>query len=196
VAHVPPIHENNKAEHYMDETQLEELLAVLYTGEDRVVCLITLFLLSTGCRLNEVLSAKWSDVDLEEEVFTVRASNSKSKRLCVVPLSNSAIEVLSQLETQGKFEYLFINHKTGKVYTTISKEWMRLCKEVGLPHLRLHDLRHQYASFLVSGGRALYELRRKLGHSDPKVAMRHAHLSTKVLRDAVNLGYVRIRGAI
>jgi len=180
----------------MNETQLEKLLTMLYTDKNREVCLIALFLLSTGCRLNEVLSIKWSDIDFEEEVFTVRVSNSKSKRLCLVPLSKSAIEVLNQLETQGKFEYLFINHKTGKVYTTISKVWVRIRKKAGLPHLRLHDLRHQYASFLVSGGRALYDVQRRLGYFDQKVTMRHAHLSTKVLRDAANSRSVRIKRAM
>jgi len=170
----------------MNDIQLERLLSILYTDEDRVVCLIALFLLSTGCRLNEVLSAKWRDVDIEKEVFTVRAKYNESKRLCLVPLSNSAVEVLNQLETQGKFEHLFINRKTGKEYTSINEEWMRLRMKAGLPHLRLHDLRHQYASFLVSGGRALYDVRRRLGHFDPKVTMRHAHLSTRVLRDAAN----------
>jgi len=196
VARVPLFHEDNKVEHYMDDAQLERLLHVLRTDENRSVCMVALFLLSTGCRLNEVLSAKWSDVDLEKGVFTVRASNSKSKRLRSVPLNASAIEVLNQLDTQGKFEPLFINHKTGEAYTTISKVWVRLRKKAELPHLRLHDLRHQYASFLVNGGRTLYEVQQILGHSDPKVTMRYAHLSTKALQDAANSASDKIRGAM
>lgn len=56
----------------------------------------------------------------------------------------------------------------------------------GLPELRLHDLRHQYASLLVNSGRSLYEVQQILGHSDPTVTQRYAHLSTKSLQDAAN----------
>ena len=149
------------------------------TDENRNVCMITLFLLSTDCRLNEVLSAKWTYVDLDKSVFIVRAQNSKSKRLRAVPLNSSALEILRQLETQ---EYLFINQQTGNPYTTIRKVLVRLRKKAGLPHLRLHVLRHQFASFLVNDGRTLYEVQQILGHSDPKVTMLYTHLPTKALQ--------------
>lgn len=64
--------------------------------------------------------------------------------------------------------YLFMNQQTGKPYVTISKVWVRLRKKAGLPHLRLHDLRHQFASFLVNDGRTLYEVQQIPEHSDPK----------------------------
>lgn len=193
-ARVPLFHEDNKIEHYMDDVELERLLVVLRTDENRPVCLIAMFLLSSGCRFNEVLSAKWSDVDLEKRVFVVRASNSKSKRLRSVPLNDSAIDVLNKLDTAGKFEHLFINRLTGNPYTSVTKVWQRLRLKAGLPHLRLHDLRHQFASFLVNGGRTLYEVQQILGHSDPKVTMRYAHLSSKSLQDAANSASVVIRG--
>ena len=194
VSRVPLFHEDNKIEYYLNDEQLQSLLAVLRTDESRPVCMIALFLLSTGCRLNEVLSAKWSDVDLEKGNFTVRALNSKSKRLRSVPLNESALEILHQLDTRAKFEYVFINQKTGKPYVNIAKVWNRLRKQARLPHLRLHDLRHQYASFLVNSGRTLYEVQQILGHSDPKVTMRYAHLSTQVLQDAAHSASIKIRG--
>jgi integrase len=155
---------------------------MLRTDENRTVCQIALLLLSSGCRLNELLSAKWVDVDLEKKILKIRATNSKSRQLRSVPLNVSAMEVLNQLDTQGKFEYLFINRQTGNPYTTITKVWGRLRKQAGLDHLRIHDLRHQYASFLVNSGRTLYEVQQILGHSDSKVTQRYAHLSTKTCR--------------
>ena len=110
-----------------------------------------------------------------------------------VPLNDSAISVLNQLGTD---EYLFINRQTGKPYTTISKVWGRLRKKAGLEHLRIHDLRHQYASFLVNDGRTLYEVQQILGHSDPSVTQRYAHLSTKALQDAANSASEVIQGAM
>ena len=80
--------------------QLQRLLDVLRTDRNQAVCRVALFLLSTGCRLNEALSATWADVDIERRVFTIRATNSKSRKLRSVPLNDSAIEVLTQLETR------------------------------------------------------------------------------------------------
>lgn len=195
VARVSLFFEDNKIEHYLNDTELERLLTVLHANRNSPVSLIALFLLSTGCRLNEVLSAKWSDVDLDKGVFTIRATNSKSKRLRAVPLNGTALEVLKQLDTPGKFEHLFINRKTGKPYVNITKVWQRLRTAAGLKHLRLHDLRHQYASFLVNNGRTLYEVQQILGHSDPKVTMRYAHLSTRALQEAANSASIKIKEA-
>ena len=82
---------------------------------------------------------------------------------------------------------------TGKPYTAIMKVWSRLRAEAGLPHLRIHDLRHHYASFLVSAGRTLYEVQQILGHSDPSITQRYAHLSTKSLQDAANSASAMIK---
>lgn len=195
VAHVPLYHIDNKVENYLNNTQLVQLLTVLHTDENRPICQIALFLISTGCRLNEVLSAKWSDVDLEKSIFVVRAINSKSKRLRSVPLNESAIEVLNQLDTQGKFDWIFVNRLRGMPYRNIHKVWHRLREKAGLKHLRLHDLRHQYASFLVNSGRTLYEVQQILGHSSPSVTQRYAHLSTKSLQDAANTASIIIKEA-
>ncbi|MDP3609443.1 MAG: tyrosine-type recombinase/integrase [Nitrosomonas sp.] len=195
VARVPMFYEDNKLEHYMDDVELNRLLTVLHTDENRPICQIALFLLSTGCRLNEVLSAKWSDVDMSKGIFTIRATNAKSKKLRGVPLNESAIEILNQLDAQGKFEYLFVNRLTGMPYRNIHKVWHRLREKAGLKHLRLHDLRHQYASFLVNSGRTLYEVQQIFGHSTSVVTQRYSHLSTKVLNEAAQSASVKIKEA-
>ncbi|MDO8311587.1 MAG: tyrosine-type recombinase/integrase [Sideroxyarcus sp.] len=81
-------------------------------------------------------------------------------------------------------------------YTTIMKVWTRLRNKAGLPHLRIHDLRHSFASFLVNSGRTLYEVQMILGHSQSIVTERYAHLSTKTLQDASNSASVIIQGAL
>lgn len=189
---IPLFHEDNKMENYLNEIELERLMTVLLTDDNKTVCRIILYLLSTGARLNEVLQATWSQIDQQRRVWRIPASNSKSKRIRSVPLNDSAIDVLDQLDTD---EYLFINQQTGAPYTTIHKVWSRLRRKAGLTHLRIHDLRHQYASFLVNSGRTLYEVQQILGHSDPSVTQRYAHLSTKALQDAANSASVIIRGA-
>ena len=193
---IPFFHEDNKMENYLDEAELERLMVVLQTDDNRAVCRIIMYLLSTGARLNEALAARWDHVDIERRVWKIPATNSKSKRIRSVPLNDSAIDVLSQLDTQGMYDYLFINKQTGNRYTTISKVWGRLRKKAELSHLRIHDLRHGFASFLVNSGRTLYEVQQILGHSDPSVTQRYAHLSTKALQDAANSASEIIKGAM
>ena len=192
---IPLFHEDNKKENYLSEEELERLLLVLRTDDNRAVCQILLFLLSTGARLNEALAATWENIDMERRVWRILASNSKSKRIRSVPLNDSALEVLRSVTTQGNFEHVFINQQTGEPYTTISKVWDRIRRKANLPHLRIHDLRHSYASFLVNNGRTLYEVQQILGHSDPWVTMRYAHLSTKALQDAANSASMAIHNA-
>ena len=71
---------DNKVEHYLDAAELETLMAVLKTGANRPVCKIAMFLLSTGARMNEVLSAKWSQINRGSRTWKIPALNSKSKK--------------------------------------------------------------------------------------------------------------------
>lgn len=195
-AGVPLLNVDNKVEHYLNDAELERLLIVLRTDQNRTICRVAMFLLSTGCRLNEALQATWGQVDRDTRVWRIPASNSKSKRVRSVPLNDSALDVLKQLDTEDEFDHLFINRQTGKPYGTIMKVWSRLRRSAGLPHLRIHDLRHQYASFLVNSGRTLYEVQQILGHSDPSVTQRYAHLSSRSLQEAANSASLAIRGSV
>ncbi len=180
---------DNQVEHYLKEDELARLLDVLRVHENRSVCLLLMFLLSTGARSNEARQALWSQIDIENAVWRIPAANSKSKRVRSVPLNESALWVLEEIGTRDKFEVVFANPE-GKAYTPVTHAWYRIRKLAGLPHLRIHDLRHSFASLLVSGGRSLYEVQQILGHSDPKVTMRYAHLSTKALQAAANTASV------
>jgi integrase len=188
------LHEDNKIERYLDETELQRLLHVLRTDRNHAVCRVAMFLLSTGCRLNEALSATWADVDIERRVFTIRATNSKSRKLRSVPLNDAAVAVLGQLDRGDPDDPVFLSDRTKAAFTTIAKSWDRIRKSAGLPELRLHDLRHSYASFLVNDGRTLYEVQAILGHSSSKVTERYAHLSTKTLQEAAASASARLTG--
>jgi len=187
---------DNKVEHYLDATELERLMTVLQNGANRPVCMIAMYLLSTGSRMSETLNSKWVDINLETRTWKIPALNSKSKKVRSVPLNDSAINIIKQLETSGKFEYLFVNPVSGNKYTNIHKAWGKIRKEAGLPHLRIHDLRHQYASFLVNSGRTLYEVQQILGHSTSKVTERYSHLSSTTLQAAANSASVMINAAM
>jgi len=186
--------DSNK-ERYLNDTELARLLQVLHGHNNNVVSSIILFLLSTGARLNEALTATWENIDVASKTWRINADISKSKRMRAIPLNSAALDVLANMETQGLYSHVFINTTTGKPYTCIKKTWHGIRKKAGVDDLRLHDLRHNYASMMVNSGRSLYEVQHILGHSDPKVTMRYAHLSTETLHAAANAAAVKIASA-
>ena len=182
---------DNQLDNLLNDQQLQSLLTVLRSDENRMVCRLALFLLSTGARLGEALKARWMDIDTGNRVWRIPASNSKSKRIRSVPLNASALTVLDELDTHNH-TFLFVSSQTGERLKYVHKVWRRLRAQAGLPQLRLHDLRHQYASFLVNNGRSLYEVQQILGHSSPTVTQRYAHLSTRSLQDAAESATSRL----
>jgi len=124
-------------------------------------------------------------------VWKVDAKGSESKKARQIPLNASALWILGQLESKGVSPFLFPSPVTGKPYVTITRAWYRIRAEAGV-EMRIHDLRHSFASLPVTNGRSLYEVQSILGHSAPKVTMRYAHLSVGTLKAAANAGSVLV----
>ena len=100
------------------------------------------------------------------------------------------LEVIAKVkEMFGKhaFTFIFANEKTGLPSMNIFYSWDMARKRAGLGYLRIHDLRHSFASFLVNAGRSLYEVQELLGHADSRTTTRYAHLSRERLREAVEV---------
>jgi len=195
VAKVRLYHAENREERLMSEEEVQRLLDVLdrHTGTAPNVIK---FLLFTGARVNEALHARWADIDRTQRNWVIQATNSKSKRRRAIPLNDAALEVLDSLWTKGRSEWLFTSSRGGDRMTTINKVWQRIRVQAEIPRVRLHDLRHQFASFLVNSGRTLYEVQAILGHSDATVTQRYAHLSTKTLLDAANAASDNVKSAM
>lgn len=145
-----------------------------------------LFLLSTGCRLSEALTARWANVNEAHKFWTIPAANSKSKRQRSIPLSDSALEILKQIDKKESDLYVFTNRKTGTRFKNIFRPWDRIRNKAGVPFFRCHDARHGFASFCVQNGRSLYEVSKLLGHADTRTTQRYAHLNEKTLLEAAN----------
>ncbi len=184
VARVPLFNADNKVQNILTDAELEKLMTVLRTDENRPVCLIVQWLLCTGMRLGATLAIRWDQLDRDRRVLVIPASIAKSKRISSLPLNNSALAILDQLDTEGKYDYVFVNKKTGKPFVNVTKVWNRLRDQAGLPHFRLHDSRHTYASILINQNVSIYTISKLLTHSDVKVTSRYAHLSAKTLQDA------------
>jgi integrase len=184
---------DNRREAFLTDDQVEALVEVLKTDDNRLVCMIVLFLLSTGARLNEALCARWEHIDMEKALWMIPAANSKSKKVKHLPLSESALWAVKAVTKREDSPYVFASPVTGKPFTGISRTWYKLRRKAGLPaNFRIHDLRHSFASRLVSKGQSLYVVQQMLGHADPRTTMRYAHLSMEIQRQAANLVSIRM----
>ena len=189
---IPHYKEENMIENYLSDEELKRFVNVLLTDANRNICNILLLLLNTGCRVNEILSLSWADCDLDNRVIRITAQNSKSRARRSIPLSSGAVDILEkQHQITKDLGYCFINAQTGKRYVTISKVFQRI-KNLARVDIRLHDLRHNFASMLINDGRTLFEVQQILGHSNPKVTQRYAHLTAKTLEAAANCASDRI----
>ncbi|MCG7598633.1 tyrosine-type recombinase/integrase [Halomonas sp. McH1-25] len=176
--------ENNQRERYLTNEELPRLMKVFDNHEIKMVRHIIWMLILTGARKREVLDAKWQDFDLERCQW--RVPYSKSGKARYVPLSEGAIRQLSKVPRIEGCDYVFPNEKTKRPYVNIFSSWDTIRKEAGIPDVRIHDLRHNYASYLVNLGYSIYDVQNILGHSNIKTTQRYAHLSQGRLLKASN----------
>lgn len=165
-------------------TRLE---AILGGFPDHVHPMI-LLLMNTGMRRGEMFNLRWQDVDFVNKRITVIGNTSKTGQTRYIPLNNEAFDVLYkwQKQTQRNRGIVFVG-KNGERFTNIDKAWKVLLRDAKISEFRLHDLRHHFASRLVSAGVDLNSVRELLGHSDIKMTLRYAHLSPAHLYDAVTV---------
>ena len=176
--------ENNKIERFITEDEAHRLFKAVDQSDNSMLKYIVSLLLLTGARKREVLDARWEDFDLTKRIWTIRFNKTGKPRH--VPLSDGVLAVLQQIPFYPKCEWLVPNPKTGKPYVSIFGAWDTARKRAGLDEVRIHDLRHSFASFLINSGRSLYEVQKILGHTQVKTTQRYAHLSQDTLIDAAN----------
>lgn len=199
VKEVKNLRNDNKIERFLTKEKMADLMAAVRQSESAMLQHIVLYLLYTGARKREVLDATWGDIDWERKSW--RIPKTKSGKIRHIPLSVGALQLLSALRDQtmpspessyvARAEWsrqpIFANPKTGLPYISFYYSWDAARKRAGLPDLRVHDLRHSFASFLVNAGRSLYEVQELLGHADIKTTSRYAHLSRDRLAEAVEV---------
>ncbi|RUU14447.1 DUF4102 domain-containing protein [Mesorhizobium sp. USDA-HM6] len=152
-------------------------------------------LIFTGARLREILNLRWADVDLERGALFL--SDSKTGRKTVL-LSAPAVEILESLPRVGNYVIASESASTEEEAPRhdLKKPWALVTRRAGLSGLRIHDLRHSFASFAVGGGVGLPLLGGLLGHADVKTTQRYAHLANDPLRRAANATGETIAGAL
>lgn len=172
-------------ERYLGDREVERLWRALDSRQDTPSTLAIRFLLLTGARSGEAFKATWDQFDLERGVWTKPSSHTKQRRLHRAPLSGPAVEVLHRASDLRRNNYVFPGPRSGHL-KSVKTVFATLCSDADLRDLRVHDLRHSFASFLVSEGTSLPIIGHLLGHTQIATTNRYSHLADEPLRSATN----------
>ena len=140
-------------------------------------------LILTGARLSEVLTLKWDWIDFDNSCIRLPDPKTGAK---TIYLSPQARQVLTSLPRYEDNPHVICGLKRGSCLVNLQKPWRSIRKRAGLDNVRIHDLRHSFASTAVASGMSLPMIGKLLGHSQPQTTARYAHLSADPLKFAAN----------
>jgi integrase len=175
---------------YLSAEEAQRILEAAGKSRNRQLRPIIQLFLLTGARKSELLHAEWRHINLGRREWLIPLSKTGKARH--IPLSQAAIDVIERLPRFEKCPYLVPNPKTKKPYNCIKGAWDRVRVAAGVPDVRIHDLRHSAASFMINAGVDLYAVGRVLGHADHKSTMRYSHLANETLLAAVEAGAAKL----
>jgi integrase len=164
---------------YLKADELARLTKALPQHPNKKFVNIIRLLLLTGARRGEVRAMRWADIDLENGTWTKLGSTTKQKTDHTVPLSAPARQLLTEIydaQRGARSDWVFPSTRNDGHIIELKDDWSTLCKAAGISGLRVHDLRHSFASQLASGGASLPLIGALLGHAQPATTARYAHL--------------------
>jgi integrase len=173
-----------KRRRYLSADELVRLADALAKLSDQQSAGIIGLLLLTGARRGEALTARWQDFDADFTTWSKPAASTKQRDLHQVPLSGSARQLLLAIRKQVPAGVPWVFPSNGGHRKDVKDSWIAVCKAADLDGVRLHDLRHTFASVLVSTGHSLPLIGAMLGHTQPSTTQRYAHLFDSPLRQA------------
>lgn len=186
----------NAKERYLSNHEVTRLWRILEGDHDQCAVTAIKLLLLTGARRGEVLAMEWSDLKLagDSPTWTLRKGNQKGERDrradFVRPLGPDTVRILDrwrQSQVVSSVRWVFpSDRKPGAFRSEIKFAWHRIRKAADIEDVRIHDLRHSYASLAINAGVPLEAIGATLGHKDIRTTMRYAHLSDETRRTAVD----------
>jgi integrase len=191
-----PLLKTVRRERFLSEVELARLAHALAAMEEEgrlsaaAVAAIRLLLLS-GRRKSEILTLRWEWVDLDRGCLRLPDSKTGAK---VVPLAAAALEMLGGLPRRS--EFALPAGKGSGHYIGLQKDWERVRARAELPGVRIHDLRHSFASFAVADGHSLFLIGKALGHKQARTTEIYAHLADDPIRAVADRTAARIAAAM
>ena len=179
----------DKRERYLTKEELHRLGAALAQAEQTkaespfAIAAIGLLIL-TGARLTEILSLRWEYVDLANGVLRLPDSKTGAKDIF---LNEASIKLLREMPRMAGNPHVIAGKKEGARLVNLQKPWRRLRATADLHGVRIHDLRHSFASIAAGAGMSLPVIGKLLGHTQPATTARYAHLAADPIRAASNL---------
>ncbi len=146
-------------------------------------------LVLTGCRRGEILNLRWDDVDRTAGDLRLRDAKAGPR---MVPLTKPVLRVLDGVPHQPEVPWVIAGQRPGRRLTGLQYYWRSVRARAGLHDVRIHDLRHSYASRALALGESLYTIGKLLGHTSVATSARYAHLMREAEREAA----VRVGGSI
>lgn len=172
-----------KRHRYLARSEVAKLVAALNVHQESASADALLFMLLTGCRRSEALNAQWSQIDLRNQIWTKPSSETKQRREHRVPFSSAVAELLTRRRAETVGTYIFPG-RLGAPLRDVRRTWQAVCEEAGIGKVRVHDLRHTFASLAASSGQPLLVVGELLGHSTAQTTKRYAGLYDDSLRSA------------
>ena len=182
-------YKEHKRERFLSPEETERLGQVLREAEEEMPSAVAAFrlLLLTGCRMSEIRDLRWEYI--KDDCIELPDAKTGGR---VVPLGPEARAVLSAIPREEDNPWVIAGRLPGSHLTDLQRPWRRIRKQAGLEDVRIHDLRHSFASRALALGESLTMIGKLLGHTQVQTTARYAHLA----RDSIQTAAARITGSI
>ena len=190
IKYVPRVKFNNARERYLTSEEADRLRLACECSANPQLKFIVGLLLLTGARKSELLNAKWSDIDIDRQMWTLKMS--KNGRGHHRPLSMAAMSIINKLPKYDGCPWLIPNPQTLLPFTDIKRSFMQARKLAGLDDVHIHTLRHSYAAALASSGVNLQIIGKLLNHASVQSSARYGHLANDTLMAAAEVGAAKL----
>tara|TARA_R110001606_G_scaffold372132_3_gene529159 strand:- start:368 stop:1552 length:1185 start_codon:yes stop_codon:yes gene_type:complete len=169
------LNQESKRQRFLSIDEIGRLLSALdaHPRKDSVDAIK--LMLFTGCRRGEALGATWDQFDPDLRIWTKEASATKQRRIHRAPVSTVVSDLLKARKAESKSPFVFPS-LNGEALKEVRKTWAGALQAANIEGIRIHDLRHTFASIAVSQGHSLPVIGSMLGHSQPQTTARYAHL--------------------
>jgi integrase len=176
-----------KRTRYLSRDEINRLLAVLDSYPQKHISQALKIILFTGSRRGEVLGAQWSEFNFERQDWIKPLHKTKQRRTEKIPLNKETVEILVDMKQCRNSIFLFPSDSKEGHMLGFKTSWRKIRALANLEDVRIHDLRHTYASLLINNGVSLSVIGKLLGHSNASTTERYAHLNNETLRAATNV---------
>lgn len=178
----------NSRERFLSKEEITRLAAAIERADDQRAAGIIRMCMLTGARVGEVRTARFEHFNLDYGSWSKPAATTKQRKIHRIPVSDDVAAIVRQrkLVVPNGSPWLFPGDTPGQPVKEIRRFWAKMQREAEIPDVRIHDLRHTFASLLVSGGASLEMIGRLLGHTQMSTTQRYAHLMDSPLRAGVD----------